>query len=160
LYVKGDKRVGEVTVRLDGGDLKVSYKVKKGWYIKQTNLDLSDNYNGLHLQADGSPVVEAFPYNTQHFTAVKSADYTISASQWPLGTDLYVAAQAIVIQKTKGKCVKHSAYEFAAGLLSFAPNQTSAQFEVTPIDDSEVESVESLSLQLSNPLGAELANKI
>jgi hypothetical protein len=328
LYVKSNERVGKVTVRLEGGDLKVTYQVNDGWYIKQTNLDVSDNYNGLPLKADGSPNIEANPYKSKHFTPVKSADYTISASQWPLGTDLYVAAQAIVINKTLGKCEQRSAsthsrkshkdfehkishgdkslskkghgkndredrddfygkksgnnklthagydddghdhgykegyknghkddhdnehhdsnyqensyemeawavvekfpgqqtagyfiyklescdpvqqsnirfsdsiytvneegpaavitvvrsgnldlaasveyttvdgsavngadYEFTNGVLNFAPGQTSAQFEVTPIDDSEVESVETLSLQLSNPLGAELGQQ-
>jgi hypothetical protein len=294
LYVKGDKRVGKVTVRLESGDLKVSYKVKKGWYIKQTNLDVSDNYNGLPLNTDGSPDVEAYQYNSKYFTPVKSADYSISASQWPLGTDLYVAAQAVVINKTHGKCKQYSAktsyskksyskenhskkgrgkkhhsddddhdddsehhdkhdhkhhdhdhqgkskemeawalgekfpgqpfagyfiyklescdpleksiiqfsdaiytvkeegpvavitvnrsgnldlaasvayttidgsavngmdYEFASGELNFEPGQTSAEFEVTPIDDGEVEPLESLSLQLSNPLGAKLGQQ-
>ncbi|MGD8939013.1 MAG: hypothetical protein PVJ72_06515, partial [Gammaproteobacteria bacterium] len=89
LYVEGGKRVGNVTVRLDGNDLKVNYQVNDGWYIKQTHLQVSDNYNGLPLKADGSPDVDAYQYNSKHFTPVKSADYTISGSQWPLGTDLY-----------------------------------------------------------------------
>ncbi|MCG6968426.1 MAG: hypothetical protein LJE85_01545 [Gammaproteobacteria bacterium] len=109
LYVKGDNRVGKVTVRLEGGDLKVQYQMNDGWYIKQTNLDIADSYNGLHLTPDGSPDVEAFVYNSKHFTPVKSADYTINAGQWVLGTELYIAAQAIVINKTSGKCDQHSA---------------------------------------------------
>ena len=307
LYVDGDKRVGKVNIRLDGGDLKVSYMVNDGWYIKQTNLVVSDYYNGLPLEADGSPDVEAYPYKSKHFTPVKSADFTISASQWPLGIDLYVAAQAIVINKTTGKCEQHSAktynkerhnkgrhsknrhsdndddfkkkfkknsgyhkdlrasyddhdddsehhskrdyksdrndktnemqawalgekfpgqqlagyfiyklesceqvelstiqfsdaiyavseegpaavitvvrsgnldlaasveyttfdgsavngadYIFANGVLNFAPGQASAHFEVTPIDDTEVEQVETVTLQLSNPLGAQLGQQ-
>lgn len=281
LYVEGGKRVGKVTVRLDGGDLKVSYNVNEGWYIKQTHLQVADNYNGLPLKVDGSPDVDSYQYNSKHFTPVKSADYTISASQWPLGTNLYIAAEAIVINKTSGNCKQHTAkssyskkldrkedyhnkgrgskrhsdddqkhqnhdhegktkekqtwaldkkfpgqalagyfiytlescesveksviqfsdaiytvneegptamitvirsgnldlaasvkyttndgtavngsdYEFASGLLNFAPGQTSAQFEVYPIDDTEVEPVETVNLQLSNPLGAELGQQ-
>ena len=288
LYVEGGKRVGNVTVRLDGNDLKVNYQVNDGWYIKQTHLQVSDNYNGLSLKADGSPDVDAYQYNSKHFTPVKSADYTISGSQWPLGTDLYIAAQAVVINKTNGKCKQHSAktsnskksyskdsrnnkgqdknrssddddsehgthygdydhdhkgqskemeawalgekfpgqifagffiyslescdpveksiiqfsdavytvkeegpvavitvvrtgnldlatsveyttmdgsavngadYVFASGVLNFAPGQSSAQFEVTPIDDSEIEPVESLTMKLSNPLGANLGQQ-
>ncbi|KPJ91619.1 MAG: hypothetical protein AMJ53_11270, partial [Gammaproteobacteria bacterium SG8_11] len=282
LYVKGGKRVGKVTVRLDGGDLKVSYKVNEGWYIKQTHLQVADSYDGLPLKVDGSPDVDAFQYSSKHFTPVKSADFTISASQWPLGTDLYVAAEAVVITKTFGKCKQHSAksshgkkhyskkgkkdygkkhysddddddhkhhdhdnygkakelqawavvekfpgqalagyfiytlescdsveksviqfsdaiytvkeegpaavitvvrtgnldlaasvvfttidgsavngadYVFANGVLDFAPGETSAQFEITTIDDTEVEPVETLTLELSNPLGAELGQQ-
>ena len=295
LYVKGDKRVGKVTVRLEGGDLKVTYQVNDGWYIKQTNLDLADSYNGLHLNSDGSPDVEAYPYKSSHFTPVKSTDYIISASQWPLGTELYVAAQAIVVNKTSGKCEKShggshnekdhhnkshdknghsdhddffkkasghdksasyddssddshsdhngrkqgsekeawavgerfpgqtlaayfiyklescdpvqpgtiqfsdaiytvvedaleavitvtrtgnvdqaasvdfttldgsaisgSDYDFTSGVLTFSPGQTNAQFTVTPIDDTEVESVETVGLQLSNPVGATLGQQ-
>ncbi len=255
LYVEGGKRVGNVTVRLDGNDLKVNYQVNDGWYIKQTNLEVSDNYNGLPLKADGSPDVEAYQYNSKYFTPVKSADYTISASHWPLGTDLYISAQAVVVNETNGKCKQHSAktsygdksyskgqskeleawalgekfpgqifagyfiynlescdpveksiiqfsdavytvkeegpvavitlvrtgnldlaasveyttmdgsavngadYVFASDVLTFAAGQASAQFEVSPIDDAEVESIETVSLQLSNPLGAELGQQ-
>ncbi len=301
LYVEGNKRIGKVTVRLEAGDLKVTYQVNDEWYIKQTNLIVSDNYNGLPLMADGSPDVESYPYKSKHFTPVKSADYIISASQWPLGTDLYVAAQAIVINKTKGKCQQHAAsthgkkshqdsdrntsrseksrhnkghsdindhdhdrehhgkehgehdhkhydndgqagskemkawavgekfpgqelaayfiyklescdpmqlstiqfsdsiytvneegpaavitvvrtgnldlaasveyttidgsavngadYVFTTGVLNFASGQSTAQFKVTPIDDSEVDPAETLSLQLSNPLGANLGQQ-
>lgn len=277
LYIKGDKRVGKVTVRFEGGDLKIHYQVDDGWYIQQTNLDVADSYNGLHLKLDGSPDVEAFLYNSKHFTPVKSADYTISASQWALGTELYVAAQAVVINKVNGKCQKHTAkgshgkshddshsktykwdhnkkdrshhedadytksvekqawalgekfpgqtlagyftyklescdtvdlgtiqfsdaiytvnegdleavitvirsgnteqaasvefttidgsalngmdYNFASGVLNFAAGQTSAQFAVAPIDDAEVEMVETVGLQLSNPQGAALGQQ-
>jgi hypothetical protein len=257
LYIKGDKRVGKVTVRLVGGDLKIQYQVDDGWYIQQTNLDVADSYNGLHVKLDGSPDVEAFPYSSKHFTPVKSVDYTISASQWALGTELYIAAQAVVVNKSNGKCQKHTAkgshgksqedvdytksvqkdawalgekfpgqmlagyftyklescdsvelgtiqfsdaiytvnegdveavitvirsgnteqaasvefttmdgsavngadYDFANGVLNFAAGQTSAQFSVMPIDDAEVETVETVSLQLSNPLGATLGQQ-
>ena len=293
LYVEGDKRIGKVTVRLENGDLKVRYQVKEGWYIKQTHLDLSENLETLHFNADGSPNLKAYPYKSKHFTPVKSADYTINANQWPLGTGLFIAAHAVVVNKSNGKCKQHSAksrrsnshdnrhgkkrkqrkshskkghsdhddfynrksdhhkydrkhhdhihgktieldawaigekfygqelagyfiyklescdpvqqstiqfsdalytvseegpaavitvvrsgnldleasvefttvdgsaingadYEFATGIIDFAPGQTTAQFEVMPIDDVEVEGVETVSLQLSNPLGATL----
>jgi len=311
LYVKGEKRVGKVTLRLEGGDLKVSYQMIDGWFIKQTNLNVSDNYNDL-VKADGLPDLEAYPYKSKHFTPVQSADHTISASQWALGLDLYFAVQATVINKTHGKCEQYSAksrhsnshddsdhkkyqrkksdkkghpdhedyfkkgsrdhqyirsghdndknhendhhkhynhkhqsnskemnawalgekfpnqevagyfiyklescdtveqstiqfsdaiytvnegeqqalitvvrsgnlaqassiefttldveegalggadYEFTSGVLSFEPGQTSAQFPVTLIDDTEVETVETLQLQLSNPLGATLGQQ-
>ena len=50
-------------------------------------------------------------------------------------------------------------YDFASGVLNFAPGQTSAQFAVTPIDDSEVEDIETVSLQLSNPVNATLGQQ-
>jgi len=109
LYINGDKRVGKVTVRLEQNDLKVTYQVKDGWMIKQTNLDIANSYNGLHINDDGSPRVAAFPYKTNHFMPVKSAQYTISARQWPLGTQLYVSAQAIVLSENGGKCEQRTA---------------------------------------------------
>lgn len=110
LYVDGDTRVGKVTVRLDNSDLKVTYQVNDGWHLIQTDLDIADTYNGLHLNSDGSPDIASFPYHSKHFLPVNSADYIISAQQWPLGTDLYIAAEAIVVTDAKGKCEQHSAH--------------------------------------------------
>jgi hypothetical protein len=109
LYISGEKRVGKVTVRLDQYDLKVTYQVDEGWTIKQTNLDIADNYNSLHVSADGVPQVEAFPYKTSHYMPVKSAEYSISARQWPLGTQLYLSAQAVVVSEAGGKCQQRTA---------------------------------------------------
>lgn len=109
LYVNGNKRVGLVSVRLEQSDLKVSYQVEDGWSIEQTHLDIADSYNGLHIDANGAPQVEAFPYKTSHITPVKSVNYTIGASQWPLGTQLYLSAQATVVSDAAGKCQQHSA---------------------------------------------------
>ncbi|MGD8940927.1 MAG: Calx-beta domain-containing protein, partial [Gammaproteobacteria bacterium] len=58
-----------------------------------------------------------------------------------------------------GSAVNGADYVFASGVLNFAPGQSSAQFEVTPIDDSEIEPVESLTMKLSNPLGANLGQQ-
>lgn len=109
LFAGDYKRVGVAKVELDGNDLKVTYEMKKEWRIKETHLDVADYYKDLPLKADGTPDVEALAYKTKHFTPVKSASITLNASQWPLGTELFIAAQATVVKNSKNNHKQYTA---------------------------------------------------
>jgi endonuclease G len=52
-----------------------------------------------------------------------------------------------------GHASQTSDYQIALGTLTFAPGETSKTFRVLVVDDSLVESLETIGLQLSNPTG-------
>lgn len=112
LLIENGKRVGKVTVRYQNNRLKVEYQTKDGWYIKNTHLDVADNYNGLNVDMNDNPDIDAFPHQTKHFTPVKNVDYSLNASQWVDGTNLYIAAHADVLQKCADGYKRHKAKSY------------------------------------------------
>jgi hypothetical protein len=79
--------VGTVTVYNDENCLYVHYDVNAPWVITETHVAVSDTFAGLPQTKTGNPKVGNFPYEM---------DECIDLNQWPIGTELFIAAHAVV----------------------------------------------------------------
>ncbi|WP_455219933.1 Calx-beta domain-containing protein [Kaarinaea lacus] len=99
LLVDQKTQVGVVKVTYDEHRLNIKYVANDGWRIEKTHLAVSDSFEGIPQDGYGNPRLKHFPYKTAHRKPVQTVNQMLSASRWPIGTELYIAAQANVIAK-------------------------------------------------------------
>ncbi|MGD8568828.1 MAG: Calx-beta domain-containing protein [Gammaproteobacteria bacterium] len=102
LLIDQKTQVGVVKVNYDDHRLNIKYVANEGWLIKNTHLAVSDSFSGLPKDSEGNPQLNNFPYQTSHQSPVSVVNHMLSAQQWPLGTELYIAAQADVVSTKSG----------------------------------------------------------
>ena len=99
LLIDQKTQVGVVKVTYDEHRLNIKYVANDGWRIEKTHLAVSDSFEGLPQDRYGNPKLHRFPYKTTHRNPVQTVNQMLSAKRWPIGTELYIAAQANVISK-------------------------------------------------------------
>jgi len=97
LLIDGKIQVGVVKVTYDEYNLTVKFIANDGWLIEKTQLAVADSFSGLPQDRFGNPKLTRFPYKTIHKLPVSVANQMLSAAQWPVGTELYIAAHADVV---------------------------------------------------------------
>ena len=97
LLVDQNIQVGVVKVTFDEHRLNIKYVANDGWRIEKTHLAVADSFEGLPQDRYGNPKLRRFPYKTTHKKPVQTVNQMLSADRWPIGTELYIAAQASVI---------------------------------------------------------------
>jgi len=108
LVVEGKKQVGVVKVTFDEYNLTVKFIANDGWLIEKTQLAVADSFSGLPQDRYGNPKLRRFPFKTTHKQPVQVVNQILSTAQWPLGTELYIAAHAdVVALKSRHTGKKH-----------------------------------------------------
>lgn len=97
LLVDEKVQVGVVKVNYDDNRLNIKYVANDGWLIEKTHLAVSSSFEGVPQDWYGNPELDRFPYKTVHSSPVAVVNHMLSSQQWPLGTELYIAAQANVV---------------------------------------------------------------
>ncbi|WP_455220251.1 Calx-beta domain-containing protein [Kaarinaea lacus] len=97
LFTNDKIQVGVVKVSFDEYNLNVKYIVNDGWLIEKTQLAVADSFEGLPQDRYGNPKLRRFPLQTYHKSPVSVVNQMLSTSQWPLGTELFIAAHADVV---------------------------------------------------------------
>lgn len=143
LLVDQKTQVGVIKVTYDEHRLNIKYVANDGWRIEKTHLAVSDSFEGLPQDAYGNPKLKRFPYKTIHRKPVQTVNQMLSAERWPIGTELYIAAQANVVSnkpmhhgksrfKAKswsGKWTKHS--------KSYSDDDTHSHYDDDESSDSQ-----------------------
>jgi len=111
LLVDQKIQVGVVKVTYDEHRLNIKYVANDGWRIEKTHLAVADSFEGLPQDQYGNPKLHRFPYKTTHKKPVQTVNQMLSAKRWPIGTDLYIAAQASVVAKNS---MRHGKSRFEA----------------------------------------------
>ncbi|MBN1179030.1 MAG: hypothetical protein JXD18_07450 [Anaerolineae bacterium] len=84
---------GDVRIWNDGANLFVEYVTDGGWCLTETHLQVATTLEGIP-QRNGNPVPGQFDYRMEH-ACISAYTYQIPIS-WPVGTQLYIAAHAVV----------------------------------------------------------------
>jgi hypothetical protein len=79
--------MGEVIVTNDDKYLYVEFVAYEPWVIVETHVAVSDSLDGIPQTKKGNPKIGNFEYSIDSF---------IDLGDWPCGTDLYIAAHAVV----------------------------------------------------------------
>ena len=88
---------GLVTVENDEQYLYVTYQAAENWLILETHLDVATSPEALKQTRTGNAVPGRFAYKSEHDSGVTAIVHTIEWSAWPAGSQLYIAAHAVVI---------------------------------------------------------------
>ncbi|WP_395361094.1 hypothetical protein [Gaetbulibacter aestuarii] len=97
LYAGQHILVGNVTVKEDGSDYKITYNItNSGYCLKATHLSVENSPNGFPITNSGNPKVGHFEYSEAH-DCLSSYTYTV-----PMDEGDYIAAHAVVTCTTGG----------------------------------------------------------
>ena len=88
--------VGTVSVTNTETEILVTYQTTGDWVIKETHLDVELSYSGLDTTKKGNPIPGKFTYKTSHSIPVTEVSFTIENFGWTVGSELYIAAHAVV----------------------------------------------------------------
>lgn len=97
LLINGQTQVGVVKVSYDEYNLRVQYIANDGWLIEKTHLAVANSFSGLPQDRYGNPKLRRFPHQTSHKKPVGVVNQMLSTKHWPVGTELYIAANADVV---------------------------------------------------------------
>lgn len=101
-WYEGEGRMGtdagDVLVWNDTGYLYVKYLTTEDWCLTETHLHVADSLAGIP-QKNGNPPPGKFDYAMEH-DCVTEYTYPIDLNGWTPGTGLYIAAHAVVWDKT------------------------------------------------------------
>lgn len=88
---------GLVEVWNDGGDLHVRYVSKwgLGYCLNETHLHVATSLAGIP-QKNGNPIPGKFDYKDDDLGCVHDIEYVIPLDGWEAGTELVIAAHAVV----------------------------------------------------------------
>ncbi|HEY5601685.1 MAG TPA: Calx-beta domain-containing protein [Gammaproteobacteria bacterium] len=114
LLIDEQIQAGVVKVTYDEHNLTIKYLANDGWLIEATRLAVAGSFEGLPQDRYGNPKLRHFPYQTQHKKPVGAVTQTLSTKNWPIGTELYIAAQADVVAEKS----MHGTMRFKAGTWS------------------------------------------
>ena len=99
LLINQKTQVGVVKITYDEYNLNIKYIANDGWLIEKTHLAVADSFEGLPQDRYGNPKLRRFPHKTNHKKPVQKVNRMLSSKHWPIGTELYIAAQASVVAK-------------------------------------------------------------
>ncbi len=88
--------VGTVSIWNDETFLYVRYSTAGGWGLSETHLSVADTLDGIPQTKSGNPIPGKFQYKADYDPAVTDYTYAIDSSEWLEGTELFLAAHAVV----------------------------------------------------------------
>ena len=94
-----DMQVGRVIVGNDGEEwIKVKYKLSEDWLLKETHLHVTDDADKIPTTKKGNPIPGHFVKNDEWDPPKPETVYKFPMEKWPVGTLLFIAAHAVVVQ--------------------------------------------------------------
>ena len=104
--------VGDVSVWNDGEFLYVKYSTTGNWYITETHLSVSSDFDGIPQTKKGNPKPGKFEYSTNHIPTVQEYIYTINLESqgFDVGDEIYIAAHAVVATSAKCTFIEETAW--------------------------------------------------
>lgn len=87
--------VGDVFVWNDGEYLFVKYVTIDGWCLIETHLEIKTSLDLIPQTKNGNPIPGHFSYHTKH-ECIPEFEYVIPLDGWTIGTNLFIAAHAVV----------------------------------------------------------------
>lgn len=87
--------VGDIIITNDESNIYVTYLINEpGWYMKLSHMHVAQFEHEIPQNHKGNPKIGKFEYQMEHNKAI---EYTIAVPYtWPAGTDIVVAAHAVV----------------------------------------------------------------
>jgi hypothetical protein len=122
----GAMDAGDVLIWNNADNLYVKYVVDAPWCITETHLQVTTSFNGIP-QTKGNPVPGHFDYSGMH-ECVPEVVYTIPLDDWTLGTELVIAAHAVVAQEVVVDDSSYMQYATAWGAGYVFPGKTWATY--------------------------------
>jgi hypothetical protein len=102
---KSEIDVGDVMVWNDEENLYVKYITTSGWCLVETHLEINISLDGIPQTKNFNPILGHFTYFREYELEVCiTEDVYVIPIEWEYGTDLYIAAHAVVVQE-KTKCL-------------------------------------------------------
>jgi len=95
LYAGQTIDVGTVEVWNCSQNICVRYTTTGGWVMTETHLAIATSLGGIP-QKNGNPIPGHFPYHAVHNPPVTEYTYCVPLGSWTPGTELYIAAHAVV----------------------------------------------------------------
>ncbi|MFW9804694.1 MAG: hypothetical protein ACFFFC_18705 [Candidatus Thorarchaeota archaeon] len=95
--------VGEVQVWNDGDNLYVKFVTVEDWCLLETHLSVAESLDGIpQTKKNNNPIPGHFEYSSTHLfeDCVTEMPYTVPLA-WDYGTDVYIAAHAVVVSTTE-----------------------------------------------------------
>ena len=94
-------QVGEVWVWNDGEELHVKYRAfynDLGYCLSETHMHVADSLAAIP-QKNGNPIPGQFDYKDEDLDCARVVEYVVPLNDWTPGTELFIAAHAVVINK-------------------------------------------------------------
>jgi hypothetical protein len=137
--IAGKKRVvGTVTVSATGTMLEVTYELRRGWALSETNLEVAADLADIPQTGKGRLDPRRFGNATVHAKGINEYTYLISTSdpQFAVDAQLYIAAHAKVSDRGRPK----SAWaREKKGKRSHGRNRISYFAYTPPVQSPEIE---------------------
>lgn len=89
---------GTVTVMNDGQELTVEFRTSGEWYMSEVHLHIGSSPGDIPQNRGGNPQIGQFAYKETFGPASQYHEFTVdlAANGWSAGTELYIAAHAVV----------------------------------------------------------------
>jgi len=101
LWVDKETNVGTITIQNSKDYVYVTYQLDSGWSLKETNLQLAGNSNGIPISREGIPSPEQFMHSEMHESNVKGFTYMIPLGDYnfQINQEIAIAANAILVNE-------------------------------------------------------------
>ena len=127
---------GDVTVWNDGSFLYVQYSTAGGWALVETHLAVATSLSSIPQTRRGNPKVGHFSYRMMH-SYVDEYTYVIGLGDWSVGTEIYIAAHAVVVNGQTIAIVSDTSTMVTAGNVGGATYPHSAVYAWEAFNDTE-----------------------
>ena len=128
---------GTVTVWNDGTYLYVKYSTTDGWVLTETHLDVAMSLEDIPQTKKGNPVIGHFSYRVMHDPVVTEYTYIIELGGWGAGTELYIAAHAVVLREMTVIAVSDTSVQVTNGNVGGATYPYNAVPAWEPFADAD-----------------------
>ncbi|MFX1562173.1 MAG: hypothetical protein ACFFDP_02570 [Promethearchaeota archaeon] len=129
--------VGSVTVWNDGTFLYVKYSTADCWVLTETHLAVATSLEGIPQTSNDNPILGKFSYRTMHDPLVTEYTYVIDLDGWDAGTELYIAAHAVVLNEIAMTVVSDANTLVTAGNVPLATYPYNATYAWEPSTDTD-----------------------
>lgn len=129
--------VGTVTTWNDATFLYVKYSTTGGWVLTETHLAVATSFEDIPHTKKGNPIIGHFPYREMHNPAVTEYTYVIDLDGWSAGTELYIAAHAVVLCERATIVVSDTDTLVTAGNVGGATYPHNAVYAWEPFADTD-----------------------
>lgn len=130
---------GFVTASNDGQNLRVTYHAAGDWVITQTHLHVATDPQALPQTRKGNAIPGRFDYSGAYENGVTEAAFTIDLTQWPAGTQLYIAAHSVVVSAAGEETAWVRGFDFPGDDWAMYFTHTVQSCEPTPVDPGVIE---------------------
>ena len=117
-----------------------------------TTFDAAGNRTSYSVSGAAAPIPPSFSVSNATATEGGTLTFTVTRS------GVLSAVASVTYATSNGSAIASSDYTAGSGVLNFAVGETSKTIVINTIDDAAAESVETMTLALSNPNGATLGS--